>query len=63
MEERNKEPRGAVSRRNFLALAGAGAAVAAVAGWPERKGLSKLLPAALGGESQTQVLDTGGIAM
>ena len=63
MEERNKVSRGVVSRRNFLALAGAGAAMAAVAGWPEGKGLGKILPAVLGEEDQAQVLDTGGIAM
>ena len=51
---------GPVSRRDFLALATAGAAVVATA-WPESKGTGDTLPAMQGGESQP--LDTGGIAL
>lgn len=49
-----------LNRRNFLMLAAAGVASAAV-GWPECKGESETLPAKPGGA--TPSLDTGGIAM
>ena len=58
-----KPDRGAcelLSRRNFLVLAAAGAASAAVE-WPGCKAESETLPVKPGGE--TQSLDTGGIAM
>ncbi len=65
MEERKKDSRRAVTRRNFLALAGVGAATAAAAvtGWPEGNGLGKLLPSMMDGERAAEALDTGGIAI
>jgi beta-glucosidase len=59
MAKRNRGSCGALRRRDFLALATAGA-VAVVTGWPESKGGGETLPAIPGGEAQP--LDTGGIA-
>jgi beta-glucosidase len=60
MAERDKESHEPVSRRDFLALATGGAALA-VTGWPEKRGMAEMRADTPAG--QTPSLDTGGIAM